>query len=59
MAKYLIAILMVLVAPMGVRAADYEIVNFASRIEVLKNTDLRITEMIEADFNVPKHGIFR
>src|SRR3990167_8550629 len=59
MTKYLIAILAVLAMPMGARAADYEITNFSSKIEVLRNTDLRVTETIEANFNVPKHGIFR
>ncbi|MBN1168956.1 DUF2207 domain-containing protein [Candidatus Woesebacteria bacterium] len=46
--------------PTNIHAAyDYEINSFDSEIVLQKNTDLVVTEKIIADFNVPKHGIFR
>lgn len=40
-------------------AADYRITNFNSDIQIRQNTQLHITETIEVNFTVPKHGIFR
>ncbi len=38
---------------------DYAVSNFTSRIQILRNTDIQVMETIEADFPVPKHGIYR
>jgi hypothetical protein len=38
---------------------DYKIKSFKSTIELQQNTDLLVTEEIQADFYIPKHGIFR
>ncbi|HJZ04677.1 hypothetical protein A2634_03230 [Candidatus Amesbacteria bacterium RIFCSPHIGHO2_01_FULL_48_32] len=59
MKKLALVIWLALVLPTKVGAQEYEVTSFSSRIEILRNTDLRITETIEANFNIPKHGIFR
>jgi len=40
-------------------ALDFEINNFESQIRLEKDSSLRITETIETNFFVQKHGIFR
>lgn len=40
-------------------AAGYVVNNFHSQIEVNQDTSLTVTETIEANFNIDKHGIFR
>ncbi|MFA5026237.1 MAG: DUF2207 domain-containing protein, partial [Candidatus Shapirobacteria bacterium] len=42
-----------------VSAADYEITNFSSQIKLEENSSLTITEKIETNFFIQKHGIFR
>lgn len=41
------------------KAADYEINNFESQISLERDSSLRITETIETNFFIQKHGIFR
>ena len=60
MKKLIIGILVWLVFPARIAlAADYVVNNFHSQIEVNQDTSLTITETIEANFNIAKHGIFR
>jgi len=37
----------------------YTVVNFASEITINQDTSLDVTETIDVDFRVPRHGIFR
>ncbi|MCX6816897.1 MAG: DUF2207 domain-containing protein [Candidatus Beckwithbacteria bacterium] len=60
MKKILISLLIWLLFPVSsVLAADYTVDNFKSLIEINQDTSLTVTETIEANFNVAKHGIFR
>lgn len=60
MKKIVISILIWLFFPVtSALAADYTINNFQSRIEINQDTSLTVTETIEAQFNIYKHGIFR
>src|SRR3989344_3355281 len=40
-------------------AGDYSIENFDSQITINQDISLTITETIEVNFDIPKHGIFR
>lgn len=40
-------------------AADYTIEKFKSQIEINQDTSITVTETIETNFKVAKHGIFR
>ena len=40
-------------------AGDYEINSFDADIRIEKDTSITVTEKIEVDFLIPKHGIFR
>ena len=43
-----------------VLASDgYEITNFSSHLVINQDTSITVTETIEVNFEVPKHGIFR
>jgi len=60
MKKLIIGILIWLFFPAKIAwAVDYTINNFHNRIEVNQDTSLTVTETIEANFNIAKHGIFR
>lgn len=58
--KILIGLLIWLFFPVSAAwAADYVVNSFHSRIEVNQDTSLTVTETIETNFNIEKHGIFR
>ena len=44
---------------MPVYAEDYEITNYDINVNVNENNSFDITEVIDVDFSVPKHGIYR
>lgn len=57
---FLVLLLAGFLVPMQAAAlTGFTIKSFDSRIEVQKNTKLRVTETIEVYFNEPRHGIYR
>ena len=60
--SFLFSFFLFLTAPVNKVTAvssGYTIENFKSKIEINQDTSLTIEEIIEVDFSVPKHGIFR
>jgi uncharacterized membrane protein len=57
--KILIGLIIFFLLAKTATAADYTIDNFKSVIEINQDTSIIVTETIEANFKIPKHGIFR
>lgn len=55
----LLLLLLAAVSPVPARAEDFSIRSFHADIEIRKDTSIRVTETIEAEFFRPRHGIFR
>lgn len=57
--KFLLVIFLIIIFPITVFANDYEINNYDIKVIVNEDNTYQITEVITANFFIPKHGIMR